>query len=149
MIRARRPAMRHALIAVVSLVAVLAAGAVHLSSAGDRKIPEIIPPDRSMKQILTAVVESFPGAYPDLAHVTYEHVEGRFSIDSVRFLVPEKRIRGVPKDKLKERACKAKKMLGLDCACEDVTLEPAKDYAWHAWPDKRVVPVTVQFLIAC
>jgi len=141
--------MHKTLVAVLAISAILVAGALQLTAAGDNKIPEVFPPDRSMKQILGAVVECFPGAYPDLSKVTYEHVGGHFSIDTVRFLIPEKRIRGVSKDKLKQQACQAKKMLGLDCACEDVTLGPAEDHVWSAWPDKRVVPVTVHFHIAC
>ena len=50
---------------------------------------------------------------------------------------------------LATRACAIKESLGLDCACEEVKLAPAKDYAWHSWPDKRVVPVTIRFMIGC
>lgn len=43
----------------------------------------------------------------------------------------------------------AKHALGLDCACEAVEREPASDYGWHSWPDKRVAPLTLKFHIAC
>ncbi len=98
---------------------------------------------------LAAVRESFPEAYPELATVTYIRFGPGFAIDAVMVLVPEVAVKQLSTAALATRACAIKKSLGLDCACEEVELAPAKDYAWHSWPDKRVVPVTVRFAIGC
>ncbi len=99
---------------------------------------------------LAAVRSVFPDAYAELATVRYEHLgEDNFVIDSVTVLIPEAKVRLIPETELAARACRAKQELGLDCACETVELGDAKDYAWHSWPDKRVVPLTLHFYVAC
>lgn len=99
---------------------------------------------------LAAVRAVFPDAYAELATVRYEHMgEDQFVIDSVTVLIPEAKVRLFSEAELAARACRAKQQLGLDCACETVELGEAKDYAWHSWPDKRVVPLTLHFYVAC
>ena len=98
---------------------------------------------------LAAVRGAFPEAYEELATVTYVRFGPGFAIEAVMVLVPEVAIKTLSTAELAARACAIKKSLGLDCACEEIDLAPAKDYAWHSWPDKRVVPVTVRFAIGC
>jgi hypothetical protein len=37
----------------------------------------------------------------------------------------------------------------MECACEEIALGAATDYAWDKWPDKRVVPVKFRFFLSC
>jgi len=101
---------------------------------------------------LEAVLAELPEAYRELSEVTYEYVDvpqGHFAIGAVRVLAPAAAMAGVTAEEREARACRVKQRLGLDCACEQVVIGPAEDYAWHSWPDKRVVPVTVRFLLGC
>ena len=112
-----------------------------------RRAPTTRP---TQEELLDAVLTAFPKAYRDLATLRYEHVEGRFTIDRITVLLPEAQLdRNTTKAQQKAKACEAKKQLGFDCACESVAIGKAVDYAWSAWPDKRVVPITISFGIGC
>ncbi len=121
----------------------------------DRGAPPSAPaPDAPQRHepndVLAAALRVFPEAYRELAKVRYENGDGSaFIVEDVTLLVPAAKLRAVGKAELQRRACELKRELELDCACEKVKLAPAENYAWHSWPDKRVVPVTVQFFIAC
>jgi len=129
-------------------VEVEGAGLAKPAPAEEPEPPADEPPSHA--DYLGAVRAAFPEAYAELAKVTYESMgEDSFGIDAVTVLIPEVHVQGLSKAELAERACKAKKLVGLDCACETVELAPAQDYAWHSWPDKRVVPLTLKFFVAC
>jgi hypothetical protein len=108
------------------------------------------PRERTSRDYLEALLAEFPEAYRELSEVTYEYVEeGPFIIAAVRVLAPAAAMARVSEEERKARACRVKQRLGFDCACEAVEVGPATDYAWHSWSDKRVVPVTLRFLLAC
>ena len=101
-------------------------------------------------EITAVVIATFPGAYTELATVTFETMgEGRHHPQSVTFLVPEALVSRQSDEDLARHACQAKKKLGWECACETVKRGEPADYAWHSWPDKRVVPLTVDFALGC
>jgi hypothetical protein len=104
----------------------------------------------SKAKLLEATLAAFPGAYGDLARVTFEAAgQDAFMPDSVTVYIPEVIVRKQSKDELNRLACEAKQALGMECACQWVTLGKASTMAWHSWPDKRVVPLTLHFGIAC
>ncbi len=130
------------------------AGVVAPQPIGDAEAapqPEPAPqgPRPGPEQALSAVRSVFPESYAELATVSYERAGDEFVIASVTVLVPEAKVTRIQRAELATRACAAKRSLDLDCACETVDLGPAEDYAWHSWPDKRVVPMTVKFMIGC
>jgi hypothetical protein len=106
--------------------------------------------ERTKAELLAATVAAFPGAYVELARVSFEsHEEDRFVPSSVTVLIPEAIVRKLSETDLKTRACTARRALGWDCDCEHVTLGEPVEYAWHSWPDKRVVPLTLHFGLGC
>lgn len=105
---------------------------------------------RSNQELLDAVLGAFPEAYAELATVQYQTGgDGNFVPDQVTVFIPEAEIKDLSREELKRRACQVRKNLGDSCDCEEVTLKPAEDYAWQAWPDKRVVPTTVHLFYGC
>lgn len=98
---------------------------------------------------MDAVLAAFPEGYADLASVSFEYTNGRFGAQSVTILVPEVKVGSLGEAELARRACEAKKALGWGCACEQVEVGAATDYAWSAWPGKRVAPLTLHFFLAC
>jgi hypothetical protein len=104
----------------------------------------------SKAKLLEATLATFRGAYGDLALVTFQAVgNDDFMPDSVTVYIPEAIVRKQSKKELDQLACEAKQVLGMACACQWVTLGKASTMAWHSWPDKRVVPLTLHFGIAC
>ncbi len=101
-------------------------------------------------ELLEATVAAFRGAYRELAVVSFEAgSEDRFAPASVTVYIPEAIVVGQSEEELREQACKAKRALDWECACERVVLGEPKDFAWHSWPDKRVVPLTLQLGLGC
>lgn len=106
--------------------------------------------ERTKTELLAATVAAFHGAYEELATVSFESFgEGGFAPASVTVYVPEAIADRWSDEDLKQRACKAKQALRWDCACETVTLGEPQDFAWHSWPDKRVVALTLRFGLGC
>jgi hypothetical protein len=104
----------------------------------------------SKAELLEATVTAFRGAYEELAVVSFEAGGGdRFVPASVTVYVPEAIVGEQSEEELREQACKAKQALGWDCGCEQVVLGEPKDFAWHSWPDKRVVALTLRFGLGC
>jgi len=102
------------------------------------------------EELLGAVLKAIPEAYKELSKVSFETTDAQnFAAHSVIVLVPEVKVRGWNEKTRKERACQTRKNLGHGCDCERMEVGPAKDYAWSAWPDKRVVPVTLIFGFGC
>ncbi len=100
--------------------------------------------------LVDATLAAFTGAYVELAQVSYETTGGdRFAPHAVTVLVPEAIVTTWSAEDLQTRACTAKTTLGMACDCERVTLGPAQDYAWHSWPDKRVVALKLSLGIGC
>lgn len=106
--------------------------------------------ERTKAELLAATVTAFRGAYEELATVSFETLgEGRFAPTSVTVYVPEVIAGRWSEAELKDQACVAKQALRWDCACERVTIGEPQDFAWHSWPDKRVVPLTLHFGLGC
>jgi len=106
--------------------------------------------EKTKAELLAATVAAFPGAYEELATVSFESGDdGRFTPSSVTVLIPEAIVRELSATELKAQACVVRQALGWGCDCERVTLGTPSDYAWHSWPDKRVVPLTLHFGLGC
>ena len=104
----------------------------------------------SHADLVNATVAAFTGAYVELAQVSYETIGGdRFAAHAVTVLVPEAIAKTWSEDDLRARACAVKTATGMACDCERVTLGPPEDSAWHSWPDKRVVKLTLDLGIGC
>lgn len=115
-----------------------------------REAPTMATVERTKVELLAATVTAFRGAYEELATVSFETTgEGRFAPASVTVYVPEVIAGQWSEAELKEQACTAKQALRWDCACESVTVGEPKELAWHSWPDKRVVPLTLHFGLGC
>lgn len=103
----------------------------------------------SHAELVNATVDAF-GGYVELAQVAYETSgEDRFSPHSVTVLVPEAVASKWTDEERKRRACAAKTAAGMGCGCERVEMGEAQDYAWHSWPDKRVVKVRLVLGLGC
>ena len=117
-----------------------------------RQPPMKVPRGRhehSHAEVLQAVLEAFPEAYPDLARITYEGDEQDFFPASIRVFIPEAKLKSLSAEALNVRTCQVKKALRYSCDCESTSQEPAINHAWHSWPDKRVVPLSVILNIGC
>jgi hypothetical protein len=101
-------------------------------------------------ELLAATVTAFRGAYEELAVVSFESGgQDRFAPASVTVYIPEAIVGERSEEELREQACKANQALGWECHCQSVKLGEPQDFAWHSWPDKRVVPLTLRFGLGC
>ena len=101
-------------------------------------------------ELTRAMVDAVPGAYVELAEVTYSSTAiDRFGPESVRVWVPAAALESVTQGELEAAACTVKKSAGYDCDCESITRGEPTTAGWLSWPDKNVVPVTLSFGLGC
>lgn len=151
---------------VWTAVAIAIAAAVMAARAGDETPPdprgtpvppadmEVVTPPGEMTEAIRAV---FPEAYSQFMTVSYERQDaGAGRVPEIwpkttTFLVPAAAYDATVAAAIEARVTElvVTVLRPGDAHCEGFEVGEPEDYAWMAWPDKRVREITIHFGVAC